>query len=126
MARRGDVLGVTGADTVIGTGVVAKGSLTSDGDIIIDGTVSGNVSATGDVSLGVNAIVKGNIRGQNVTVSGALDGNIAAIGEVTLHETGRITGDISAISLAISSGGIFMGHSRMQLPPKLGPADDNL
>lgn len=125
MARQGDILGVTGADTVIGTGVVALGSLKSEGDVTVDGMLTGDITAQGDVTLGVNAVVKGDVSGQNVIVAGALDGDVTAAGEAMIRETGRVTGDISAISLAIQSGGLFMGRSRMQLPPKLRPLSDD-
>lgn len=117
MARQDDVLGVMGADSIIGSGVVAVGNLSSEGDVIIDGTLTGDVKAAGDVTLGANAIVKGKIVGRNVTVAGVLDGNITADGEAVIRETGRVVGDISALSLAITSGGIFLGRSRMEVPP---------
>jgi len=111
MARRDDVLGVTGADTVIGAGVVVHGTLTSDGDVVVDGTFDGDIKTTGDVTLGVNARVKATVHGLNITVAGELHGNIVAEGETTIRETGHVTGDITAAGLAIVSGGMFSGHS---------------
>ena len=111
MARRDDVLGVTGADTVIGAGVTVKGALTSESDMVIDGLVEGNITAAGDVTVGVNGRIKGNIQGLNVTVAGELDGNVRAEGEATVRETGKVTGDVAAAGLTISSGGLFSGRS---------------
>jgi cytoskeletal protein CcmA (bactofilin family) len=119
MARRDDVLGVTGDETIIGSGVVAQGSLDSEGDIFIDGTFTGGIKAKGDVSLGVNAKVKGDIEARNVSVEGTLNGNILAEGEASIGETAHVSGDISCISLGISHGGVFVGRSKMQAPPSL-------
>ena len=133
MARKTheDALGVTGAETIIGTGVVVHGNLSSESDIIVDGAVTGSISTGGDVTLGVNAQVKGDLTGTNISVAGALTGNITAGGEATIRETGHVKGDIKSTGLAITSGAVFIGRSIMQAPPRLGdneapasPAED--
>jgi cytoskeletal protein CcmA (bactofilin family) len=113
MARRDDVLGVTGADTVIGAGVTVKGNLTSESDMMIDGIITGDIKAAGNITIGVNAHIKANIQGLNITVAGELEGNIVAEGEATIRETGKVTGDITAAGLAIISGGVFSGRSNL-------------
>jgi cytoskeletal protein CcmA (bactofilin family) len=125
MARRDDVLGVTGADTVIGAGVTVKGTLTSESDMVIDGLVTGNVTAAGDVTIGVNGRIKGDVQGLNVTVAGELEGDIRAEGEATIRETGRVHGDVTAAGLAITSGGLFNGRSTIARQHELElPQDD--
>lgn len=126
MARRDDILGVNGAETVIGAGVVVEGDLTSEGDILIDGTFTGQVKARGDVTLGANAKVIGNLSARNVTVTGWLSGNITADGEAAIGNTGHVSGDITCITLSVSSGGVFLGRSKMQDAPTLDyPLDDD-
>lgn len=124
MARRDDVLGVSGDETIIGAGVVAQGSLDSQGDIAIDGTFTGDIKARGDVTLGINAKVKGDIDALNVVVAGNLRGNIVAEGEASVRETGHVNGDITCISLGVNPGGVFVGRSKMQAAPTLKPLDD--
>ena len=117
MAKRSDLMGVTGgAETVIGSGVTAKGSLNSENDIIVDGTFNGDIKAGGSVTLGVNAIVRGNIKARSVTVSGDLTGNVAAAEELAISETGRITGDVTTMQLSIGAGAVFNGTAKMDVP----------
>jgi cytoskeletal protein CcmA (bactofilin family) len=120
MARRShdDALGVVGAETVIGAGVVVQGNLESESDVMIDGQLTGNVAATGDITIGVNAKIKGNLKGNNITIAGQLTGDIHALGEASIRETGQVKGDVSAANLAITSGGIFVGRSVMNTTPK--------
>jgi cytoskeletal protein CcmA (bactofilin family) len=118
-----DVLGVAGAETVIGTGVSVTGDLTSESDISVDGLLVGSITTSGDVTIGVNANVKGNIAGTNVTIAGTLKGNISATGEARIRETGNLHGDIKSTGLAVSSGGIFIGRSLMTAPPSLKPPE---
>ncbi len=121
MARRthDDALGVAGAETVIGTGVVVNGNLASQSDIAVDGTLTGNIQTEGDVTVGMNANIKGNVTGTNIMVAGIVHGNVTASGETSIRETGSVTGDIKATSLAVSSGGTFVGRSIMDAPPTL-------
>ena len=126
MARRTheDALGVTGAETVIGTGVTVHGNLESESDVVIDGTLDGQIKTTGNVTLGINAVVKADIQAANVSVAGSLKGNITAEGETAIRETGHVEGDIRCLGLAISSGGVFSGRSIMEAPPRLNPDAD--
>jgi cytoskeletal protein CcmA (bactofilin family) len=126
MARKNhdDALGVTGAETVIGAGVIVEGNLTSDADIIIDGQLTGDIKTEGDLTIGVNAHIHANVQATNVTVAGSLTGNIAAQGEATIRESGQVKGDIKASGLAIISGGIFIGRSLMKPPPRLNAEAD--
>jgi cytoskeletal protein CcmA (bactofilin family) len=119
MARRAhdDALGVSGAETIIGAGVVVHGNLTGEADIFIDGHLEGNIKTAGDVTVGINASIKANIEATNVTVAGSLTGNIAASGDTTIRETGHVQGDIKSSGLAIASGGVFIGRSLMEAPP---------
>ncbi len=114
MARRDDVLGVTGAETIIGPDVKVKGNLTSDSDMLIDGQIIGDVRAIGDVTIGVNGHIKADIQGLTITIAGEVEGNITAEGEVTIRETGRLTGDVTASGLTIASGGLFSGRSQIK------------
>lgn len=125
MARREDVLGVTGADTIIGSGVVVVGNLISEGDMVIDGEVKGNIKTLGNLTLGVNAVIQGHVSGADVRVSGALEGNITAEGEASISETGNVIGDIICNTIAIGSGAIFRGRIQMQVNPTLGLEEIN-
>jgi cytoskeletal protein CcmA (bactofilin family) len=115
MFDKGKIEGIKseGAETIVGTSVKLKGNLKSDGDIIIDGIVSGELKTKGSVIIGPNASVVASIRAKDVTVSGAVQGNIEATDRLELTETGRVIGDISANVLSISAGAIFTGNSKM-------------
>ncbi len=114
MAKKTDSLSVSGSnETIIGTGVSAKGSLVSETDIIIDGNFSGDIKAGGNLSLGVNAVVKADISAENVLIAGHLKGDIVVVGETSIAESGRVHGNITTSLLSISSGAVFIGTSKM-------------
>lgn len=114
MAKKTDVFGVTGTDTVIGSSVKLKGNLTSDGDISIDGQMVGNIKSGGHVVIGVNAQITGDIKATSVAIGGKLQGNITSLDIVAITESGQVYGDIQSTRLEIAMGGLFIGSSKMK------------
>lgn len=102
-----------GAETIVGTSVKLKGNLKSDGDIIIDGIVTGELKTKGSVIIGKNANIIANIKAKDIIISGAVQGNVEATDRLDITETGRVVGDISATVLSVAAGALFAGNSKM-------------
>jgi cytoskeletal protein CcmA (bactofilin family) len=112
--QKGEVVVTEGAaETIVGTSVKLKGNLKSDGDVIIDGVVTGEVRTKGSVKIGPNANIIANVKAKNVSVSGAVQGNVEAADRLEISETGKVLGDISANVLSIAPGAVFSGKSVM-------------
>lgn len=124
MARAPHLVAMVGSDTVIGTGVEVEGALGSAGDITIDGHVKGDVTAGGNITIGVNGEVKGNLSGINIVIAGHITGHVVASGETHLTETCKLKGDITTQLIAIDSGANFLGTIKMQEQQRLLPNDD--
>jgi cytoskeletal protein CcmA (bactofilin family) len=114
MSKRDDMLGVSGASTVIGSGVILKGRLTSEDDLLIDGRLQGEITTSGDITVGINGDIEGPLRAFNVTIAGSVKGNINADGEVVIRESGQLHGNVTAAGLSINPGGIFMGTNSIK------------
>jgi cytoskeletal protein CcmA (bactofilin family) len=113
-SKKGEIVVNEGAaETIVGTSVKLKGNLKSDGDIIVDGVVAGEIKTKGSVKIGKNANIIANIKAKNVSVSGAVQGNIEATDRLELLETGKVLGDVSANVLSIAAGAVFSGKSQM-------------
>lgn len=124
MARAPHLVAMVGSDTVIGTGVEVEGALGSAGDITIDGHVKGDVTAGGNITIGVNGEVKGNLSGINIVIAGHVTGHVVATGETHLTETCKLKGDVTTQLIAIDSGANFLGTIKMQEQQRLLPNDD--
>lgn len=112
MAKKTD-FSIAEAETVIGAGVVVKGTLHSEGDVTVDGELKGGVKTTGNLTIGSTGSVEANVAARNVKVSGHLLGNIKAEGETIISGTGRVEGNIHTGLLAIEHGAVFSGQSFM-------------
>ncbi len=100
-------------ETVIGANTNIVGTLKSDGNIRIDGTVEGDIEILGNLIIGETGRVIATIKAQNVHVSGAVKGEITAVEQLEISPTGKIWGDITTAALHIEPGGLFRGQSAM-------------
>lgn len=125
MAKGHHLVAMVGSDTTIGTGVEVEGALNSAGDITVDGHVKGDVTAGGNITIGVNGEVTGSLHGINIVIAGHIKGNVVAEGETHLTETCKLIGDITTQLIAIDSGANFLGTITMQEQQRLLPNEDN-
>lgn len=101
------------SETIVGASVKLKGNLRSDGDIIIEGVVTGDLKTKGSIKIGQSASVVANVQAENIVISGSVQGNIMIKDKLEITSTGRVIGDIAANVLSISPGAVFTGNAKM-------------
>ena len=94
---------------MIGADASIKGPIKLNEGIIIYGKVIGNIDTNGPVRVAQNAIVEGNIRGQDVRVGGTVKGDIKSNGQVYLGKNCKLQGDVFYRKLLIEDGALFEG-----------------
>lgn len=100
-------------DTLIGTNTELVGNITSKGIIRIDGRITGNVSIQGDVFIGENAYIKGDLTASNIHTAGEIEGNVFTSGILKLLPTSKLIGDIQVKSFICEEGSVFEGKCKM-------------
>jgi len=103
----------TAAINLIGVGTEITGDIKSNGDIRIDGALTGNLNTTGKVVVGETGRVKGEIICKNSEVLGEINGKIKVGELLSLKATAKINGDIITKRLAIEPGSTFTGNCNM-------------
>jgi cytoskeletal protein CcmA (bactofilin family) len=106
---------------VLNSDVELKGILKFSGELTFDGKLEGDISSDGTLSLGDNAVVKGNIDVGSVVVRGKINGNIAAKEKIDIKARTELFGDIRAPKLVIEEGVTFVGKSEVN-PNKVAPS----
>ena len=99
---------------IISEGTVIKGDIIANGDIRIDGELTGNISAKGKLVVGPNGKIKGEVVCNNVEVSGAIKGKVTASELLNMKSTSKIEGDIIAGKLSVEPGSMFTGTCAMR------------
>lgn len=89
------------------------GQLTFHGSARIDGSVEGEVSCHGTLSVGEEAQVKARLAADVVVIRGRVEGDVMAKDRVELETPGRLFGNIAAPRVIISEGVVFEGYCSM-------------
>src|SRR6185312_14620428 len=97
-------------DARIGAGARIRGRIQGDGDLVIEGSVEGDVTLRGDLTVAEGATLSCDaVAAQAVSVSGTLEGNVLATGPVRFAPTARVRGDVQASAVTIDDGARFTG-----------------
>lgn len=99
----------SGASTVIARGVKVEGDFSSEGDVVIEGQVNGNLSTSAILTVGPEAVIKADVKAREATVSGTVEGNMVVTARLHLLDTAKIIGDITAENIEIESGAQIHG-----------------
>jgi cytoskeletal protein CcmA (bactofilin family) len=108
------------ADTVVGPSVKIQGDLNSEGNIKIDGQVTGKVKTTQNVFVGDSAHIAADIIAGTCTVAGEVQGNLKITSNLILLGTARVTGDITCAVLRVEDGAVYTGKCNMTGSEKTG------
>ena len=106
-------------DVTIGESATFSGEIRTEASVRIDGVMeSGRIETLGNVIIGPNARVQGDIRAKTVSVSGAYQGDLTAQ-RVELLEGGRMWGTIRVASFLLDEGGYLHGELIMLTDEKM-------
>jgi len=94
--------------------VQVKGTINFESELIFDGKIEGEiVSDAGNLTLGKNAEVHGEVRTKSVIVHGSVTGNITVTERAELKASSQLTGDLKATRIVIEEGATFIGKSEV-------------
>lgn len=100
-------------ETVVGPSVVVEGDFSSEGNILVKGTVSGNVKTAQRLTVEAGAKILANVKAGEAIISGEIKGNMKVAGLLELTESARVFGDISCKVLAVAAGAMLHGKVSM-------------
>ncbi len=98
---------------IISAGTKVSGEIESDGDVRIDGILTGKIHAKGKVVVGKEGVVDGEIHCRNAVVSGKVNA-VLEVKELAVFKTSaRFTGKIMTSKISIETGALFSGECKM-------------
>jgi cytoskeletal protein CcmA (bactofilin family) len=101
--------------SIISSDLTVNGSLTSAGEIQVDGRVEGDIRCA-NLSVGDKASIHGEIITEQVTVRGRVHGTIRAR-KILLTASCHVEGDLLYEAFAVEPGGYFVGNCRRSENP---------
>ncbi|MBT4857203.1 polymer-forming cytoskeletal protein [Candidatus Uhrbacteria bacterium] len=118
----------TAEETIIARGVRVEGDFKSQGAVLIEGEVAGNVQIAGDLRVGDESKIHADVVAQNAVVGGEVRGNIQVAGRLELLSSAKMIGDVTADVLSVQAGALVNGKITMDgrevKMPKVESSDD--
>lgn len=103
-------------ETIVAAGMRIEGELKSNGNIRIDGVVSGKIQAAHDIMIGSEAQIDADMSAENAVVAGSVEGNVIVKDSLLILETGKVLGNVTCANLGIREGAMFSGNCKMSEP----------
>lgn len=103
------------APSILSGDLAVTGSISSEGEIQLDGSVEGDIRA-GSITIGEKSVIKGEVVADTIIVRGKVIGKIRGR-QVQLAATARVEGDITHSSLSMEIGAFFEGQCRHASDP---------
>lgn len=98
---------------LLGKGTRINGDVVSEGDIRIDGELTGNLNCSGRVVIGETGKVTGEISCKNSEISGYQKGKLNIEQQLNLKSSSKVYGEINTGKLSIEPGAMFSGSCKM-------------
>src|ERR1700693_4030822 len=81
------------------------GQLHIDGDVLLSGTIEGEIHATGDVEMDDAGKGSASVAGADVNIRGHVNGPVTARKRLVVARSGTLVGDVRVARLGIQDGG---------------------
>ncbi len=101
-------------DTLIGKNTKFSGKIEAKGAIRVDGEVEGDIVVDGNITIGADGKITGNMKGNNIFISGIVKGNIKCNEHLRLGNTAKLYGDVEVKTLIIDENAVFDGNCKMK------------
>jgi cytoskeletal protein CcmA (bactofilin family) len=112
-----------GKIATLGPSIVVKGSLSGGEDMIVRGTVEGEITLRKhNVTVAEGGRVKADIRGRNIAIEGQVIGNLFGEEQVVIRQSGQVEGNLTAPRVTLENGAKFRGSVDMQPQPEETPS----
>jgi len=103
------------ASTVIGAGITVDGEITTDEDVVVQGTVRGKLTAKDGIVVEHGGSVEADIAGGAMSIAGAVTGNVTSSDRVDLQPGSKVVGNVKATRITIADGAQFKGNVDMDV-----------
>lgn len=94
-------------------GTVVEGSVKSESDIRVDGTIKGKLFCDAKVIIGPTGYVEGEITCKNAVIEGKFNGMLQVTELLNVRESATVEGEVSTNKLIVQSGATFNVNCNM-------------
>lgn len=104
---------VENIDSLIGENIKIIGKIEGKGNIRIDGVVEGDIDYDGNIVVGEDGKIIGNVKSKDISLAGTIEGNIDSKTKLVILPTGKLLGDLVVPSFVVHENATFDGNCKM-------------
>jgi len=97
-------------ETIIGPSVQVEGNFIANGDMVIEGTVSGSIKTEKNLRIGKEAKIFADITAANAVIAGEVQGELKIKDNLELTSTAKVFGDVKTKLIKIEEGAVLQGR----------------
>jgi len=110
--------GAPGSHNSLVQGTLVEGTIQSENDFRVDGTIKGELHCKAKVIIGPSGKVEGEIKCNNAVIEGEFEGQIEVHDLLNVRKTAKVSGEVKTKKLIVEPGGLFnvscvMGAGKM-------------
>jgi cytoskeletal protein CcmA (bactofilin family) len=99
-----------------GAKLAIKGKVTGSGNLIVMGTLEGEIDLNGELVVAPPAVMNGEMRAVTLAVSGTVTGTLSARGKIHLEKSAVVNGRMNSPRISMVDGAAFNGDVEMKKP----------
>ena len=99
--------------SIVGPEMEIKGDVSVNGDLLVYGTIHGDVISSGDIITAKHSVINVSMESKNASISGKIKGNLTIKSKITLKKNAHLEGDLKAAIITLEEGAKFDGMCSM-------------
>jgi cytoskeletal protein CcmA (bactofilin family) len=103
----------TSGTTFLGANITIEGTLSGSEAVVVEGTIRGNVSLSGDLRVGTKGRIEATVHARSIVIEGRVEGDVSADERVELVAGSSVDGNIKAPKIVMAEGAKFRGNVDM-------------
>ncbi len=88
-------------------GTLVKGTVSSESDIRVDGTLEGDLHCASKLIIGPSGMISGDVECENALIEGSFKGHLTVRGTLHVKDNAKIEGDVSTEKLIVDQDAVF-------------------
>jgi cytoskeletal protein CcmA (bactofilin family) len=116
-----DLVSEPGPKSVITPDTAITGEIHGQGDLLLEGQLTGNIDIDGLLFIGKKGSFKGEAQVANMVIEGRAEGQLRVSTKIEIRSSGYILGNIVCQKIAIAEGAFFDGKIKTNKGKALTP-----
>lgn len=116
-----DTVPEPGLKTIITPTTLLTGEIHGQGDLNLEGQLTGNIEIGGLLFVGKAGSFKGEATAENMVIEGRVEGQIKATAKIEIRSSGYVLGNIFCQQIAIAEGAFLDGKIKTKKGKLLTP-----